>query len=222
MAEAEKVPIQIPMEQATKAIPLYDEWSRARDALLEENRKIVDYAIRTTEMRTGFYDKLALLAAGSFALSLTFVASLHKHASQELPLAALGSLKAGWVLMLVCILLSWYHNLYRCASVERLSIAGLQTLVGSRFVVTQTFMSRASSVFKDVKAEDVNLGEFFELGAAHMKQLSKDSVEQVEKFVKDATRISRHADTLGSLALLSLIVAFILLIRFAIKNIGLL
>ena len=223
MAEAPKVQIQIPIEQAEKALPLYEEWSSARNAMLAEAQKIVDYSIRTTEMRTAFFEKIILLATGSFALSLTFVGSLHRHAApQEAPLSALRSLEAAWMLIFACIVLSWFHNLYRCASIERLSTAALQSLIASRFAVTQSFMSRTSSVFKNVKAEDVNLEEFFELGATYMKQLSKDSLEQVERFGKDATRISRQADRLGSLALLTLIVAFFLLVRFAVKNVGLL
>jgi len=94
--EPNSVTIHIPGEQVGKVAPLYEEWSRARDGMLEEVRRSVDTAIKLTEMRSGFFEKLVLLATGSFALSLTFLGSLNKH-TQGAPLAALACLKVSWV-----------------------------------------------------------------------------------------------------------------------------
>jgi hypothetical protein len=219
--EPQAVTIHIPGEQVGKVASLYEEWSCARDGMLEEVHRSLDIAIKLTEMRSGFFEKLILLATGSFALSLTFLGSLNKHA-QGTPLSALYYLKGSWVLLITCILFGWLHNLYRTASIERLSLAAIKTLTGSRFAVTQTFLSRASSIFKDSQTDQVDLREFFALGAAQMKELADDAVKQTQKFSDDASLVSRHADRLGSITILSIVFAFILLLIFVFKNAALL
>ena len=92
--EQQTATIHIPGEQVGKVAPLYEEWSRVRDTTLEEAHQSVDRAIKLTEVRTSFFEKLILLATGSFALSLTFLGTLHRHTEQGSPLAALGCLKA--------------------------------------------------------------------------------------------------------------------------------
>ncbi len=76
--ENAKVNVQIPANRVSGILSLYQEWSRSRDATVEEMHRGLDGAIKAIERRIAFFDRLILLAGGSFALSLTFVSTLHK------------------------------------------------------------------------------------------------------------------------------------------------
>ena len=104
--EDTKVNFHIPADRIPGILSLGEEWSRSREATVEEMHRSFDGFIKMIERRIAFFDRLILLAGGSFALSLTLVSTLHKTA-QNADFVSAGCLKAAWVLMLVCIIFSW-------------------------------------------------------------------------------------------------------------------
>src|SRR5208282_759104 len=113
----------IPADRIPGILSLGEEWSRSREATVEEMHRSFDGFIKMIERRIAFFDRLILLAGGSFALSLTLVSTLHKTA-QNADFVSAGCLKAAWVLMLVCIIFSWIHNWYRVTVAERVYLMG--------------------------------------------------------------------------------------------------
>jgi hypothetical protein len=116
------VTLQFSPETVDKLKTLREDITAFQQTQVTFSNAEVDRLIKTSEMRTGFYEKLILLAGGSFALSLAFLGYLHRATLHTSPLAAMARLKAAWILLLVCIVLSWLHNLHRYAAVERATL----------------------------------------------------------------------------------------------------
>jgi hypothetical protein len=98
-------------ESVKRFIALWEDSTALEKSQLADSHTAVDRFIKTSEMRISFYEKIILLAGGSFALSLTFLGSLQRHTLQSSSLTATGRLKVAWILLLGCIIFSWLHNL---------------------------------------------------------------------------------------------------------------
>lgn len=92
----------------------------AREAFLE--KEMLESDVRHLEVRTGFYDKLVVLAAGSLAVGISFLASgeqqrnLRQSIHQSLWLAV-----ASFGLVLLSLFLCILHNFYVSRAVTYLS-----------------------------------------------------------------------------------------------------
>lgn len=192
---------------------------------VDEWHATTDRFMKISEMRISFYEKLILLAGGSFALSVTFLGSLQRHASQSpalTPLLAMGRLKAAWILLLVCIVLSWLQNLYRCAAVDNLTAITSTNVVARQRSWESRLATRAAGVFKGMESPPGGFGDLFSAVGRYLSGLSTKQQKDLPDYVKDLKRFSRVAAFIGALALLSIILAFAFMVVFAIKNAALL
>ena len=220
--ENTKVNVHIPADRVPGILALHQEWSRDREATIQEMHHGLDGAIKTIERRIAFFDKLILLAGGSFALSLTFVSTLHKSQAQNASFVSVWCLKAAWVFMLLCILLSWIHNWYRCRAAERLLFAAQDRISPFQHQVNAEFSGRGSALFEGVTAAELNLGEVFDaLKTLSVAEATK-AENSVEQMRKGAIAVLVKATWIGNLAFLCVMVSFVLLLVFAVRNVTLL
>lgn len=220
--ENAKVKVQIPGNRVPGILSLYQEWARSREATIEEMRCGLDGAIKTIERRIAFFDRLILLAGGSFALSLTFVSTLHKSQAPNVNFVSVGCLKGAWVFMLLCIVLSWIHNWYRCTAADRLLFAAQGRISSFQHQVNAEFAGRGSALFEGIMAEDVNFGEFFSLLKSYYVSEAKKAESSVEQTRQDAIAVLVKATRIGNAAFLCVVVSFVLLLVFALRNVALL
>jgi hypothetical protein len=81
-AEKTVVTLRASPEQLKNLSELRKDLESFERSKLCETHAVTDRFIKTSELRISFYEKLILLAGGSFALSLTFLGSLQRHALQ--------------------------------------------------------------------------------------------------------------------------------------------
>jgi hypothetical protein len=222
-AEAQgKVTLQLLQEALPKLTKLREDITALEESQVADSHRIADRFIKTSEMRISFFEKLILLSGGSFALSLTFLGSLHRAALQGKPLAAMGKLETAWILLLVCIVFSWFHNLHRTAAVD-IAVAANSTFINAmQHKRMAQLLSRAAALFKPAETPSVGFSDGITMVAQALQQLSKQFQESGTDRAKDFKRYFYVSAVLGSLALLAILVAFSLLIEFAIKNAALL
>ena len=122
------VTINFPIELGPKFTELGKDFETYQQSRVEELHTATDRFIKVSEMRISFYERLILLAGGSFALSLTFLGSLQRHVLQGTVFLAMGRLKWAWFLLLMCIIFSWLHNLIRCAGADQLMASTSEVL----------------------------------------------------------------------------------------------
>jgi hypothetical protein len=209
-------------ETVTSLIRLRENMTAFEESQVASSQTIVDRLIKTSEMRTSFYEKLILLAGGSFALSLTFLTSLHRATLQSRPLAAMGRLEAAWILLLTCIVFSWLHNLNRYAGVDHVTLANATFVTAMQENWAFNLLSRAAALFRTAESPSVGFSDGVTMVAHSFRLLSQKSKESGTQSVKDFRLHYNVSAVLGGLALLSIVVAFALMIVFAIKNAGLL
>jgi hypothetical protein len=217
------VTISFPPEFGSKFTELRKDFEAYQQSQVEEWRNATDRFIKVSEMRISFYEKLILLAGGSFALSLTFVGSLQRHALQGNILLAMGRLKWAWFLLLVCIVFSWLHNLYRCGAVDNLTASTARNIAAMQHTWASALMTRTSGLFKQGKeSPPVGFGDAVARVGEQFGELSTKSRNDATEYVNTLRRLSLVSAILGGLALLSIITAFAFMVVFAIKNAGLL
>jgi|SRR5208282_146254 len=153
------VTLQFSAEAVNKLTALTEDFAAFQQSLVSASHAVVDRLIKTNEMRISFYEKLILLAGGSFALSLTFVGTLHRLAPQGSPLAAVGRLKAAWILLLVCIVFSWLHNLYRCAAVDHATAANALLVTATQQSRASNLLTRGAGLLKAAESPSVGLSD---------------------------------------------------------------
>jgi hypothetical protein len=122
--------------------------------------------------------------------------------------------------MLLCILLSWLHNAHLGNSLDNYSSAATRTIFGSRFAVVQNVMTRISAEVQ--QSEESAKAAPFDALSSQMKQSSEEAVNETRKFSEQADRAHQSASRMGTLAILSIEIAFVLLLIFAMKNASLL
>jgi hypothetical protein len=188
--EDTKVNFHIPADRIPGILSLGEEWSRSREATVEEMHRSLDGFIKMIERRIAFFDRLILLAGGSFALSLTLVSTLHKTA-QNADFVSAGCLKAAWVLMLFCIIFSWIHNWYRVTVAERVYLMGQKRVSAFQHQVNAGFANRGSKLFEDVTAGDVDLGEFYGLLKSYSRSESEKAISSVERKCQSKHTVDR-------------------------------
>jgi hypothetical protein len=212
--ENAKVNVQIPANRVQGIISLYREWTHSREATIEEMHRELEGATKMIERRINFFDRLILLAGGSFALSLTFLSTLHKPSLQNV-----GCLKVAWVFMLLCIVFSGIHNWYRCAAAERVFLGVQRRASSFRHQVNARFAARGSGLWEGVTAADVNFGEFFDLLKSYWKSESDKAESEAEQTRKELIATLVKAIWIGNVAILCLVVSFVLLLAFALRNV---
>lgn len=219
------VTLQASTEQLKKLTELRQDMESYERSQVAEWHTATDRLIKTSELRISFYERLILVASGSFALSLTFMGSLQRHASQSpalTPLLATGRLKAAWILLLMCIVFSWLHNLYRYVTVDSLSALTATNVAVKQRTWEHNLVKRSAGLFKGMEASASLFSDLFLVVAEYCTQLSAKQKESLPGYAKDLKRYSSVSAVLGGLALLSIILAFSFMLVFAIRNVALL
>ncbi len=188
------------------------------ESQVTNSHMVIDRFIKTSELRTSFYEKLILLAGGSFALSLTFLGSLHRAALQGRPLAAMGRLEAAWILLLACIVFSWLHNLHRYTAVDHATSANAALVTAIHHTWASNLLSRAAALFRAAESPSVGFSDGVTMVAQSFRLLSQRTKESGGERIKDFKTHYHASAVLGGLALVSIIAAFALMIVFAIRN----
>src|SRR5438270_6558114 len=73
------ITLQVSAQTVSKLTELRIDIESFQRSLVDEQNSRTNRYIRVSEMRIAFFEKLILLAGGSLALSLTFLASLQRH-----------------------------------------------------------------------------------------------------------------------------------------------
>jgi hypothetical protein len=212
------VTLEVTPEQLKLLIAWREDFEAYQQSQVDNSQKSVDKYIKTSELRISFYEKLILLAGGSFALSLTFLVSLQRNVHQSNSLVAMGKLKAAWILLLVSIVLSWLHNFYRCSVVDNAMAASATFVTSVQQALASQLATRAADLFKAMDSTGAGLSDFMALGSTSLQDLSKKTREDGKEFVKGFQRFHIISSAVGFLALLSIILAFWLMIQFALRN----
>jgi hypothetical protein len=115
--------VTIPPGASRVILKGYEDLKATLDADLNESNRTVDRLIKVSELRNAFYEKIILLAGGSFALSLTFLTGLQRSMGHDSHVSARWCLELSWAFLLLCIFLSWLHNRHRITVVESTTAA---------------------------------------------------------------------------------------------------
>lgn len=216
------VTLRVTPEQFRLLMALHKDFESFYQSQIADSRAGVDMLVRTSTMHLSFYEKLILLAGGSFALSLTFLVSLQRHALQGVPLVAMSRLKGAWGLLLLCIVSSWLHNLIRCRIVDSAMAAHatFATAMQHRFI--STLLARAAGLFKAMESLTTVLGDSMALGSSVAHDMGEKIKKGGAEYVKQLKRFWMVSGILGGLGLLSIILALWFMVQFAMRNAGLL
>lgn len=213
------VTIKFPTESGPKFTELRKEFEAYEKSQIEEWHSIVDTFIKISQLRIAFYEKLILLSGGCFALSVTFLGLLHRNEVGQKFLFSLGRLKWAWSLLLVSIIFSWLHNLYRCSEVDHLVASSVVSVKGFQYKVAGGIMTRTAGLFRQgTESPVVGIADAVAQVAKSLENLSKKSTDEATAYGERLKRFNRISSVLGGLALLSVIAAFIFLVAFALKN----
>ena len=186
------VTLQATPEQLQKLTELRQDIESYERSQVAEWHTTTDRFIKTSELRISFYERLILVASGSFALSLTFMGSLQRHASQSpalTPLLATGRLKAAWILLLMCIVFSWLHNLYRYVTMDSLSALTATNVAVKQHTWEHNLVKRAAGLFKGMEASTSLFSDLFLLLAQYSSHLSAKQNESLPGYAKDLKKI---------------------------------
>jgi len=206
------------LEKLTKAREDMEDYQRRS---VDAWRKGTDTFIKISEMRIAFFEKLILLSGGSFALSLSFLTSLNHRGPQSqltAPLHALGRFKAAWVLLLACIVFSWLHNLHRASAVEHFVAATEHKVSSMQQTLASYLMTRCSGIFKGMESTESTISDAATITSKIFEGFSRSSQDNASLLSDSLKRYYRSSTALGTLALLSIVVAFVFMIVFAIEN----
>jgi hypothetical protein len=219
--EHDQVTGRVSAEAAQKIPTLVQQFRNDAERDLDGAYCLADQFTKIAEMRVSYFEKIILLAGGSFALSLTFLGSLQRHNAGS-PVRALWSLELSWILLLVAIFLSWLHNRHRGFVIESLtfSVAARAT---SYYENQRVFLLKhAASVFKGVEIPDLDLSGFFFDVSKLSTKASVDAEGVRDRMGQIAVSSWTMARKLGDGAMLSIGLAFILMLCFAMRNVALL
>jgi hypothetical protein len=212
------VTIKLPLATGPKFTEVRKDFEAYEKSQVEEWHSIVDTFIKVSELRIAFYDKLILLSGGCFALSVTFLGLLQRNGLGQKSLS-LGRLKDAWSLLLISIIFSWLHNLYRCSEVDHLVASSIASVKGFQYKVAGGIVTRAAGLFgQGTESRVVGIADAALQVAKSLEDLSTKSTDEATEYVKRLSRFNRISAVLGGLALLSVIAAFIFLVAFALKN----
>jgi hypothetical protein len=226
MAEETKKTAAPLREDATKGkiaeIPLLQAVAKDLDGKdFDEARHIGDQFVKIAEMRISFFEKIILLAGGSFALSVTFLGSIQRH-NLASPIRSLWVIEGAWVLLFASISTSWLHNRHGGFFVESIIFAGAASRRSYYQNQRVLLWKRAASAFESVQSPGVDLSEFFQTLARISAESSADADKIREQMVAAAKETTTTARKLGDYALLAIAFAFLLMLIFAVRNASLL
>lgn len=210
--------LQLSPENLTRLTSLRKDITAFQQSQIDEWHADADRFTKSSELRISFHEKLILLAGGSFALSLTFLASLQRHLLQGTTLVALSKLKDAWVLLLLCIVFSWLHNLIRCAAIEQLTAATSTCVASIHQTWASALVTRAAALFKGMESPTMGISDATSATARALLDLSKKSTKDAEEHAERLKHQSILSALLAGLALLSIILAFAFMLVFAVNN----
>jgi hypothetical protein len=214
--------LQLPPDSVAALKQLREEMAKFEESRAAEVHKLADRFVRTSEIRMSFNERLILLAGGSFALSLTFLGSLHRAVAPNKPLASMGALEAAWLLLLLCIVCSWLHNLYYSAAVEQARGANASYVTANLVQRLSALLLRVAAIFKSAQTPSSELTDVMGEVASSLGTMFKQGFSAGTEMDKTTDRFCKVAAYLGAFAFLSILLAFCLLIIFAMKNAALL
>jgi len=158
-ATGDPVTITFPAKNASQFTELRKDLEAYQRSQVEELHSVIETFIKISQLRIAFYEKLILLAGGSFALSLTFLGFFQQHEFGGRKVS-LRSLKWAWALLLISIVFSWLHNLYRCAEVDHLVATTVENIKAIQYGWISNLMTRTASLFRQ-GAESPAVGLFW-------------------------------------------------------------
>ena len=222
--ENEVITLKVTPQQAQRLTELREELDSFQKSQFEEWQADIDDFIKTSGLRISFFDKLILLAGGTFALSFTFLGALQRRVAPGTarPLSGLRSFEFAWVMLLLCIVCSWLHNLLRSTAVENLVAWKATKVAATQHRMSGQIIQRIASLFRAMEVSSPNLSDWFVVAAAEIGQFETNASKWIPDFTEKTTRFSRTSATFGGLALWAIVTAFGLMIWFAIKNAALL
>jgi len=83
-------------------------------------------------------------------------------------------------------------------------------------------MERVKKVFENSKTPEIDLGQFFSSVSAMFKVKSDESIKAFDKCLERFNHAERTALRMGGLGSLCIIISFVLLMVFTLKNLALL
>jgi hypothetical protein len=197
---------------------LNTEWFALRDSMFKDMHGFSGGLEHNYGIRISFFEKLILLASGTFALSLTLLSSIHGHATSVQPLVGIHYLESAWVLMLVSILFSWIHNLIRATELETLFNSIVKGATVGRFSALHNVTKRMANLAQAHNRHRAG----FDAMATQAQQSVSDAQSTFAALENNYKRLSRKGRYAGAVGLLALFAAFTLLLIFALKNASLL
>jgi hypothetical protein len=220
--ENKTVQIPINLAAAKSAPKLKDEMEAASREELDEIHHMANRCEKIVEMSIAFHERLLLIAVGSIAFTLTFLAYLRRSDLHGSPIRGVGLLYSAWLFLLLCVVLSWIHNLARSKSL--VGIFSLESAKASVLVnhKRHLIMERTKKIFENSKTPEIDLGQFFTDVSAFFKAQSDKSVKSLDECLESFKRAERKALRMGGLGWLCIIIAFVLLMIFTLKNLALL
>lgn len=132
----------------------------------KEYREEADRTIKLTNQRIGFFEKLIILDAGTFALTLTFLGALSSRIPSTVPAGIhLSLMYWGWILLLMSILFSWLHN-WACYTYNgKLLRTDINRAAAKRAEAISTFNTRLAKLVEgetDLGDTKLSFSRFFE------------------------------------------------------------
>ncbi len=220
----ENKPVQISINPvaAQSAPKLKDELEATAREELDELHHLSDRCEKLVEMSITFHERLLLIAVGSFAFTLTFLAYLRRSDLHGSPIHGIGLLYLAWVFLLLCVVLSWIHNLARASS-----LVGIFSLEGAKASVLinhkrHLIMERMKKIFENSKTPEIDLGQFFSDVSVFFKSAGDESLKSFDNCLERFNHAERTALKMGGLGSLCIIISFVLLMIFTLKNLALL
>lgn len=215
-----KTTVHIPpelMNTFVREIPrLHEGFKDAAERDVRETVWISDQFVKIAEMRISFYEKLILLAGGSFALSVTLLGSLQRAAPAE-HLKSMWCLEGAWIFLLLAIFVGWLHNRHRGLFAESMIYAAAAKTKTYFGMQQAGVFKRAANVFEGTEG-DLNLSALFDAMASASTESAKKAEENRASMVAVAQNIMNKARRLGDFALLTIALAFLLMLVFAVRN----
>ncbi len=198
----------------------YEELVGARRSTIEDSRSEFERVLRLWELRVGFTEKLILLDAGTFALTLSFLGALGSHsAARHASPFLLPILYIAWGFLLISIVCGGLHNIFRMLSAEHLMV--VIASVGKQYRYEedahrfQRMMGLMKGTIKTDDGEEIDIDAFIDslsaAGAGESQKQSTAAEQQAKKFRTRLTSVTRCVVSLEATAVLGTVIALLLL-----------
>jgi hypothetical protein len=212
------VSFQFTPQAVASILELQKDYVTFQKTQIENSREAIDKFRKICEMSVAFYEKLILLAGGSFALSLTFLGSLHRASGKDGSLRDMAELELAWGFLLVAILLCWLHNFVKNTAVDRAVAASVSYITSVNHTWASNLMTRTVGILKPAEAPGTTVSDIFVALGNLREAASKKALDSGAGFIKETTWHMKLAALAGGMRLLAIIIAFCLMILFAVNN----